>query len=76
MTIGASVLQNQLLHKLPAEFVAQLPDGVQLAYTAIVGLDQLQEPLKSMVKQAFADSERLVWVTVLGIAATGAASML
>ncbi|KZV87065.1 MFS general substrate transporter [Exidia glandulosa HHB12029] len=76
VTIGASVLQNQLLHKLPTEFVQSLPSGVQLAYTAIRSLENQKEPLRSMVREAFAESERLVWITVLGIAATGAATML
>lgn len=76
VTIGASILQNQLLKKLPADFVAKLPQGVQVAYTAIPQISQLEEPLRTNVRQAFAESVRVVWIVVLALTAFGAVCMV
>ncbi|KZV84170.1 iron permease [Exidia glandulosa HHB12029] len=76
VTIGASVLQNQLLSKLPPDFVATLPKGIQVAYTAIPKIGQLEEPLRSEVREAFAESLRIVWIVILAIAAFGTACMV
>ncbi|KAH7104831.1 MFS multidrug transporter [Auriculariales sp. MPI-PUGE-AT-0066] len=76
VTIGASVLQNQLLKKLPQEFVSKLPAGVQVAYTAIPHIAELPDALRQEVRVAFQESLRTVWITTLIIAGVGALSLL
>ncbi|KAK7050204.1 iron permease [Favolaschia claudopus] len=71
VTIGGTVLQNQLRKKLPAEFVAQFPGGVEIAYAAIPVIGTLEEPLRTQVRNAFADSFKAVWWVTTGIAGLG-----
>ncbi|KAJ7065624.1 iron permease [Mycena amicta] len=74
ITIGGTILQNELAKKLPAAFVAQFPGGVEIAYAAIPLIAPLEEPLKQQVRVAFADSLRVVWLVMTGISALGLAS--
>lgn len=76
VTIGASILQNELTRKLPPAFVAQLPQGVQVAYTAIPGIKDLPAELQESVRQAFAESVRVVWIVLLSIAAATGVTLL
>ncbi|KZV93930.1 MFS general substrate transporter [Exidia glandulosa HHB12029] len=75
VTVGASVLQNQLLKKLPQAFVSELPHGVQVAYTAIPHISSLPEPLRTEVRVAFAESLRIVWLVILALAIFGTLCM-
>ncbi|TCD65221.1 hypothetical protein EIP91_002968 [Steccherinum ochraceum] len=67
ITISSTILQNQLKKKLPDAFAAQFPAGLEIAYAAIPQIPSLPEPLQSEVKQAFAESLRVVWWTMVGI---------
>ncbi|KAK7059979.1 iron permease [Favolaschia claudopus] len=71
VTVGGTVLQNQLHKRLPAEFAAQFPGGVEIAYAAIPLIRTLEEPLKTQVRNAFADSLKIVWWVTTGIAGLG-----
>ena len=75
-TIGSTVLQNQLRTRLPPEFLAQFPGGVSLAYSAIPIIKTLDEPLKSEVRAAFADSISIIWKVMIGVSALGALASL
>lgn len=76
VTIGASILQNELLHKLSSTFTARLPKGIQVAYVVIPQIKGLDEPVRSQVRQSFADSTRTIWFVLLSIAAVGAVCSL
>ena len=77
VTIGIAVLQTQLGQRLPADFVAQFPGGVSIAYSIIPGIPTLEEPFRSQVRAAFADSLRVLWAVMIGVAGAGLlASML
>jgi len=76
ITIGSTVLQNQLRTRLPQEFLALLPAGVQISYAAIPSIRTLSEPLKSEVQAAFADSLDVLWEVMIGIAGLGLLSSL
>lgn len=52
-------------------FVAQLPEGVALAYSAIPAIPSLEEPLKTEVRRAFGESAAVIWQVMIGIAAVG-----
>lgn len=76
ITIASTILQNELKRKLPAAFTAQFPAGVEIAYAAIPYVGTLEEPLRSEVRAAFADSLSVVWATMAGIGGLGLISVL
>lgn len=67
MTVGGTILQNELTRKLPAEFLQQFPSGTSIAYSIIPVIRTLEDPLRSQVQNAFADSLVILW-KVLAIA--------
>lgn len=73
VTVGGTILQNELGRRLPAEFVNTLPKGgnIAIAYSAIPLISSLQEPLRSQVRAAFADGIRVIWFVMIGIAGVG-----
>lgn len=75
VTIAASILQNELKRRLPAEFAAQFPEGIEIAYAAIPEIPTLDEPLRSEVREAFAASLSIVWKAMAGFAGAGLASV-
>lgn len=72
VTIGATILQNGLKKKLPAAFLAEYSSqGVQIAYSVIPVIPTLEESLRGQVRDAFADSLRVIWRVMIGISAVG-----
>ncbi|KAG8914324.1 hypothetical protein FRC00_014484 [Tulasnella sp. 408] len=72
VTIGATILQNQLKAKLPKEFLGMfLSEGVEITYAAIPHILALPEPLRTEVREAFASSLRVIWLAMIGICALG-----
>ena len=76
MTIGTAVLQTQLTKRLPAEFIEQFPQGVAIAYSIIPVIPSLEEPLRTEVRVAFAESIAVIWRVMVGIAGMGFLSSL
>ena len=76
VTIGTAVLQTQLSQRLPADFVDSLPGGVSLAYSVIPVIPSLPEPAHTQVRVAFAQSIRVLWLVMIGIAGFGALAAL
>lgn len=76
VTIGTSVLQTQLSKHLPAEFLAQLPGGVSIAYSLVSVIPTLPEPFRSEVQLAFARSIGVIWQVMIGVSAIGAVASL
>ena len=77
ITIGATVLQNQLRIRLPQSYLATLPSaGVELSYAIIPQLGSLSEPLKGEVRAAFADSLKVLWEVMIAVAGVGFLSAL
>ncbi|CAK5284765.1 unnamed protein product [Mycena citricolor] len=71
VTVGGSILQNQLQRHLPAAFLAQFPPGSEIAYSIIPVIKTLPEPLQTEVRAAFARSLQTVWWATTGIAGLG-----
>ncbi|KAJ7146731.1 iron permease, partial [Mycena epipterygia] len=71
VTIGGSVLQNELGKRLPPAFSVQFPQGTAIAYSIIPLIRTLPEPLKSEIRVAFADSLRVVWQVLIGVSIIG-----
>jgi hypothetical protein len=72
------VLQNELAKRLPAEFIAGLPsgDGITIAYAAIPRVASLEEPLRTQVRAAFAESIRVIWLVLVAVSAAGLLSTM
>jgi MFS family permease len=71
ITVGSTVLTNELGKKLPAEFLKQVPGGVAGAYSAIPLIAHLPEPLRTQVRTAFADSIRAIWLVMIPFGGVG-----
>ncbi|KAF8202686.1 iron permease [Mycena galopus ATCC 62051] len=71
ITISSTILQNMLKKNLPPSFVAQFPPGFEIAYAAIPIIRTLEEPLRTQVRAAFADSMAVIWQTMIGFAGLG-----
>lgn len=76
ITIGGTVLQNQLKTRLPQAFVQNLSSGIDLAYSAIPQISSLPDDLRLEVQTAFAKSLRMLWFVLLGISVLGLLSSL
>ncbi|RPD58553.1 MFS general substrate transporter [Lentinus tigrinus ALCF2SS1-7] len=76
VTIGSTILQNRLNKTLPPQFNALFPDGVEIAYAAIPVIKTLEEPLRTEVRRAFAESLAVIWQTMIGICGIGLLSSL
>lgn len=71
ITISATILQNELKKHLPPAFVAEFPQGVEIAYAAIPIIPTLEEPLRTEVRVAFASAMSVVWKVMTGLAGGG-----
>lgn len=61
---------------MPAAFLSQFPEGLDIAYAAIPVIKDLPEPLRTEVRTAFADSMSIIWKTMIGISGLGLISLL
>ncbi|KAJ6511403.1 major facilitator superfamily domain-containing protein [Mycena vitilis] len=71
VTIGSTVLQNQLKKQLPPDFSQLFPEGIEIAYAAIPQIPTLPQPLKEEVRAAFAQSLSKLWQVHIGLAGLG-----
>lgn len=76
VTVGGTILQNQLTKKLPAEFIDQFPSGTSVAYSIIPVIPTLEEPFRTTVRVAFAESLRSYWEVLIAVGAAGLAASL
>ncbi|KAF8258823.1 major facilitator superfamily domain-containing protein [Lactarius quietus] len=76
VTVGGTILQNELKKKLPASYLAEFPQGVELAFAMIPSIRTLEQPLKDEVRKTFGEALKVVWQAVLGIAIAGFVSSL
>ncbi|KAJ3718080.1 iron permease [Lentinula guzmanii] len=72
VAIGATLLQNQLKHRLPPSFSStQLSFNADISYTIIQVIPTLSEPLRTQVRTAFAESLVLLWKVCAVVCAAG-----
>jgi len=73
VTVGGTILQNELGKRLPQEFLKSLPQSgaSSIAYAAIPQINSLAEPLRTQVRAAFADALRVIWFVMIGVAGVG-----
>ncbi|KAK7012809.1 efflux pump FUS6 [Favolaschia claudopus] len=76
VTVGGTVLQNELAKRLPTDFSVQFPQGVAIAYSIIPRIRTLPEPLKQQIRVAFAEGLRGVWRVLVGVAGGGLVASL
>jgi hypothetical protein len=56
---------------LPASFIAQFPQGVEIAFASIPIIPSLSSSLKDAVRHTFAEALKVVWQTMVGISIVG-----
>ncbi|KAJ7218461.1 major facilitator superfamily domain-containing protein [Mycena pura] len=71
VTIGGSILQNQLSSNLPATFVQKFPGGTQIAFEIIPFIPSIEQPLRDQVRHAFAKAFQVMWAALAGVACFG-----
>lgn len=71
VTIGATVLQNELVKRLPSSFSSEFPQGAEIAYSIVPLISSLSPDLKAQVRVAFADSLQVMWEVLIGIGGLG-----
>ena len=71
ITIGGTILQNELSSKLPADFLSQFPGGAEIAFSVIPAIPTLSEPLKHDVQVIFATGISRIWQVMAGVSASG-----
>ncbi|KAH9993179.1 major facilitator superfamily domain-containing protein [Russula vinacea] len=71
VTAGGAIIQNELKRNLPASFLTQFPQGVEIAFETIPAIPSLEQPLKDAVRNAFGITLKAVWQLVLGVAVAG-----
>ncbi|KAJ6470258.1 iron permease [Mycena vitilis] len=71
VTIGGTVLQNELTQRLPPAFLAEFPGGTEIAFEIIPSIRNLPQPLKDEVRHAFAGSLQVLWNVLAGISGVG-----
>jgi len=71
ITIGGTILQNELNKQLPPAFAEQFHGSSAIAYSIIPLIPSLPEPLKTEVRVAFGNSVRVIWQVLIGIAGLG-----
>ncbi|KIO28434.1 hypothetical protein M407DRAFT_242989 [Tulasnella calospora MUT 4182] len=76
VTLGGTILQNELKKRLPQAFLELFHGEVEITYAAIPKIGGLEEPLKTGVRDAFASSLRTMWFVMLGISLLGLVTVL
>ena len=75
ISVGATILQNELQQRLPTSLLATISQGEDYAYNLIPQIPTLEPTLQSEVRLAFADSLQIVWRVLLIFSGVGMASM-
>jgi hypothetical protein len=75
ISVGASILQNELQRRLPSSLLSTIPQGEDYAYNLIPLIPTFEPTLQAEVRLAFSDSLRVVWRVFLIFSGVGMASM-
>lgn len=71
ITIGSTVLQNELAKRLPESFIQSVPQGTAIAYALIPQLSTLPAETLFEVQVAFASSLAVLWKVLAAISSAG-----
>ena len=73
VTIGGTILQNGLAHRLPTSSAAQFGGGggASIAYAVVPQIPVLPQPLQDEVRDAFAQALSTLWTVLIGVSVLG-----
>ncbi|KAM0745895.1 iron permease [Meredithblackwellia eburnea MCA 4105] len=71
VSIGITVLQDQLRRRLPAAFLKDLGRTTGIVYAAVPSIPHLPEPVRTEVKKAYAGALSTLWLVMTGLAGIG-----
>lgn len=61
---------------MPHAILSELPSGTSVVFSLVQSIPQLDEPLRTQVKQEFAEAMQIFWRVLIGIGALGFISSL
>ncbi|KAI9572003.1 major facilitator superfamily domain-containing protein [Boletus coccyginus] len=76
ITIGSTVLQNELAKRLPASFIQSVPGGTAIMYALIPEFAMLPPQTRFEVQAAFSGSLGVLWRVLLAISGAGLVASL
>ncbi|KAF8553816.1 MFS general substrate transporter [Imleria badia] len=76
VTIGGTVVQNELAKKLPSSFIQSVPQGTAIMYALIPQLSEYPPHTRLEVQVAFAESLAVLWQVLAGISGMGLVASL
>ncbi|KAJ7484972.1 MFS general substrate transporter [Mycena galericulata] len=71
LTIGGTILDNQLMRRLPTALLARVPGGAALTYAIIPQIQALSPTERRALQAAFAESLAVVWAVLAALAGVG-----
>jgi len=71
VAISGTILQDSLKTRLPTALLAELPDGVQIAYSIIPQIKTFSPAQQEQIRTAFAESFTLIWKIMAGVCGLG-----
>ncbi|KAG8873590.1 hypothetical protein FRB98_008886 [Tulasnella sp. 332] len=72
VTIGSTILQNELKKQLPTAFLQSVSASTgEIEYALIPIVKTLLEPLRGQVRDAFAQSMQVIWRVMIGVSGAG-----
>ncbi|KAG8217052.1 major facilitator superfamily domain-containing protein [Butyriboletus roseoflavus] len=71
ITIGSTVLQNELVRRLPTSYIQSVPQGTAIMYSLIPELSTLPPQMRFEVEVAFAGSLAVLWRVLAVISGAG-----
>ncbi|KAH0828929.1 hypothetical protein J3R83DRAFT_2353 [Lanmaoa asiatica] len=71
ITIGSTVLQNELAKKIPASFIRSVPEGTAIIYALIPRISVLPPETRSEILVVFAGSLAVLWKVLAAISGVG-----
>jgi hypothetical protein len=71
ITVGSTILQNELAKKLPPSFLRFIPQGTAIMYALIPELSTLPPQTRFKVQDAFAGSLAVLWRVLAVISGAG-----
>ncbi|KAH0836447.1 MFS general substrate transporter [Lanmaoa asiatica] len=71
ITIGSTVLQNELTKKVPASFIRSVPEGTAIMYALIPRISVLPPETRFEIQVAFAGSLAVLWRVLAAFGGVG-----
>ncbi|KAF8553804.1 MFS general substrate transporter [Imleria badia] len=76
ITVGGTVVQNELAKKLPASFIQSVPQGTAIMYALVPKLSTYPTQTRLEIQVAYAASLAVLWQVLAGVSGMGLVASL